>query len=73
MVVIVWTDLLHQSVVCAVERNVDTNDLKGFGADPGHMALCLLLETGLGGVVVAERGAFAAVHLLIVYAAVEDL
>lgn len=54
MVVIVWADLLNQSVVCAVEGNVDTNDLKGFGTDPGHMALCLLLEAGLGGVIVAE-------------------
>lgn len=73
MIVIIWADFLHQPVVCAVERNVDANDLKGFGADPGHVTLCLLLKAGLGGVVVAQRGAFAAVNLLVIYAAVEDL
>lgn len=73
MVVVVWTNLLHQAVVRAIEGNVDTDDLKRLGANPGHMALNLLLEAGFGRIVVAKRGALAPVHLLIVHAAVEDL
>lgn len=73
MVVVVRADLLHQAVVRTVEGNIDTDDLERLGANPGHVALDLLLETGLGWVIVAQRGAFLAIHLLIVYAAVEDL
>lgn len=73
MVVVVRANLLDQAVVRTVEGNVDTDDLERLGANPGHMALNLFLEAGLGRVVVAQRGALAAVHLLIVHAAVEDL
>ena len=73
MVVVVRANLLHQAVVRTVEGYIDADDLERLGANPGHVALNLLLEAGLGRVVVAQRGALAAIHLLIVHAAVEDL
>lgn len=73
MVVVVRANLLHQAVVRTVEGYVDTDDLERLGANPRHVTLNLLLEAGLGRVVVAQRGALAAIHLLIVHAAVEDL
>lgn len=73
MVVVVRANLLHQAVVRTIEGNVDTNDLERLGANPGHMALNLLLEAGLGRIVVAKGGALAPIHFLIVHAAVEDL
>lgn len=73
MVVVVWADLLYQAVVCTVKGNVDTDDFKRLGANPGHVALNLLLKAGLGWVVVAHRGALASIHLFIVHPAVKDL
>lgn len=54
MVVVVRANLLDQTVVRTVEGNVDTDDLERLGANPGHVALNLLLEAGLGWVVVAQ-------------------
>lgn len=73
MVVVVRANLLHQAVVRAVEGNIDTDDLERLRANPGHVALDLLLVAGLGRVVVAQRSALAAIHFLIVHAAVEYL
>lgn len=73
MIVVVWANLLHQAIVCAVEGNVDADDLKRLGTNPGHVALNLLLKAGLGRIVIAQRGALAAIHLFVVHAAVEDL
>lgn len=50
MVVVVWTHLLHQLVVGAVEGDEDADDLEGLGAQPGHVALGLLLRAALRGV-----------------------
>ena len=54
MVVVVRADLLDQAVVRTIEGNVDTDDLERLGANPGHVALNLLLKAGLGRVVVAQ-------------------
>lgn len=51
MVVVIWTHLLHQLVVGAVEGDEDADDFKGLGAQPGHVALRLLLRAALRGVV----------------------
>lgn len=47
MVIIIGTDLLYQFVIYAVESNVDADNFKGFGAQPGDMALSLLLVADL--------------------------
>lgn len=70
---VVWTDFLHQSVVSAVERHIDTDDLERFGAHPGDVALGLLLSTSLGRVVVTQHHLFVAFCFLIVHPAVERL
>lgn len=64
---------MNQSVVCAVERHVDADNLKGFGAHPGNVALGLLLSACLGGVVVAQHHLFVPFGFLIVYPTVECL
>lgn len=64
---------MNQSVVCAVKRHVDADDLEGFGAHPGDVALGLLLSTRLGGVIVAQHHLFVAFSLLVVHPAVERL
>lgn len=51
MVVVVWAHLLHQLVVSAVEGDEDADHFEGFGAQPGHVALGLLLRAALRGVV----------------------
>lgn len=73
MVVIVRAHFLHQFVVGTVEGNEDANDFERFGAEPGDMALGLLLVAGLGWVEVAERVLGALLHLLVLYTAVEGL
>lgn len=64
---------MNQSVVCAVEGHVDADDLEGFGAHPGDVALGLLLSARLGRVVVAQHHLFVALSLLVVHPAVERL
>lgn len=64
---------MHQSIVCAVERHIDADDLERFGAQPGDVALGLLLSTSLGGVVVTQHHLFVAFCFLIVHPAVERL
>lgn len=73
MVVVIWTHLLHQLVVGAVEGDEDADDLKGLGAQPGHVALGLLLRAALRRVVGAQRVPGALLHLLVLHPAVEQL
>lgn len=73
MVVVVWTDLLHQLVVCTEEVNVDADDFKGLGAKPGHMTLGLLLETDPVREVAANGRPLAPVRLLVLHATIESL
>lgn len=73
MVVVVWADFLHQFIVGAVEGNEDADDFEGFGAEPGDMALSLLLVAGLGWVEVAECVPCSLLYLLILYTAVKGL
>ena len=73
MVIIVWTHFLHQFVVGAVEGDEDADDLEGFGAEPGHMALGLLLVAGLRRIKVAECVLGPFLHLFILDATVEGL
>ncbi|KAF3853591.1 hypothetical protein F7725_014281 [Dissostichus mawsoni] len=70
---VVRTHFLHQSVVSAVERDLDADDLEGLGAHPGDVALRLLLSAGLGRVVVTQHHLFVALRLLVVHPAVEGL
>ena len=51
VVVVIWTHLLHQLVVGAVEGDEDADDFEGLGAQPGHVALGLLLRAALRRVV----------------------
>lgn len=69
----IWTDLLNQPVVGAVEGHIDADHLEGPGAHPGDVALRLLLGTGLGRVVVAQHHLLVALRLLVVHPAVERL
>lgn len=73
VVVVVGTDLLHQFVIYAVERDVNADDFEGFGTQPGDMALGLLLVADLGRVKVAQGSFFGAVCFLVLDAAVEGL
>ena len=73
MVVVVWAHFLHQFVVGAVEGNEDADDFERFGAEPGNMALGLLLVAGLGWVEIAECVFGTFLHLLILNTAVEGL
>lgn len=69
----IWTDLLNQPVVGAVEGHIDADDLERLGAHPGDLALRLLLGTGLRRVIVAEHHLLVALRLLVVHPAVERL
>ena len=73
VVAVVGTDFLNQPVVRAVERHVDADDLKGFGAHPGDVALGLLLVARLGWVVVTQHHLLVAFGLLVVHPAAERL
>lgn len=70
---IVRADFLNQSVVCAVERHVDADDLERSGAHPGDVALGVLLITCLWWVVVAQHHLLVAFGFLGVHSAVERL
>lgn len=71
MVVVVRTYLLHQFIVYTVKGYIDAYDFKGFRAQPGHVALRLLLIAHLGWVEVAQRSLLVAVRLLVLDATVE--
>lgn len=73
VVVVVRAHFLHQFVISAVERNEDADNFERFGAEPGDVALGLLLVAGLGWVEVAKCVLGALLHLLILNAAVEGL
>lgn len=73
VVVVVRTNLLHQLVVSAVEGDEDADDFEGLGAQPGHMALGLLLGAALRGVVGTQWVPGALLHLFILHSAVEQL
>lgn len=73
VVVVIWTHLLHQLVVGAVEGDEDANDFEGLGAQPGDVALGLLLRAALRGVVGTQRRPGALLHLFILHPAVEKL
>lgn len=70
---VIWTHLLNQPVVCAVERHIDTDDPEGFGAHPGDETLSLVLSTGLRRVIVAQHHLSASLGFLIVHPAVKGL
>lgn len=71
VVVVVGADLLHQFVVYTVEGYIDAYDFEGLGAEPGHVALRVLLVAHLGRVKVAQSSLLVAVRLLVLNAAVE--
>ncbi len=71
MVVVVRTYLLHQFIVYTVKGYIDAYDFEGLRAQPGHVALCLLLIAHLGWVKVAQRSLLVAVRLLVLNATVE--
>ncbi len=73
VVVVVRANFLHQFVVGAVEGDKDADDFERFGAEPGDVALGLLLVAGLGGIKVAKRVLGALLHLLVLYTTVEGL
>lgn len=73
VVVVVRAHFLHQFVVGAVEGNEDADDFERFGAEPGNVALGLLLVAGLGWVEVAERVLGTFLHLLVFNTTVEGL
>lgn len=71
MVIVVGTYLLHQFIVHTVKGYIDAYDFEWFGAQPGDVALGLLLIADLGRVKAAQRGLLVAVGLLVLDAAVE--
>lgn len=71
VVVVVRTNLLHQFIVYTVEAYIDADDFEGFRAQPGHVALHLLLVAHLGRVVATQGRLLVAVRFLILYATVE--
>ena len=71
MVVVVRAYLLHQFIVYTVKGYIDAYDFEGFGAQPGHVALRLLLIAHLGRVEAAQRSLLVAVRLLVLDATVE--
>lgn len=71
MVVIVRAYLLHQFIVDTVKGDIDAYDFEGFRAQPGHMALRLLLVAHLGRVEAAQGSLLVAVRLLVLDATVE--
>lgn len=73
VVIVVRTDFLQQFVVSTEEVNVDADDFKGLGAEPGDVALRLFLEAHPAGVVGAKRRPLAPVGLLVLHPAVERL
>lgn len=73
VVVVVWAHLLHQLVVSAVEGDEDADHFEGFGAQPGHVALGLLLRAALRGVVGTQWVPGAFLHLFVLHPTVEQL
>jgi len=71
--VVVGADLLDQLVVDAEEGDEDADDLEGLGAEPGSVALRVLGEAHLGGVVQAGLVLPCPVGLLVLHVAVEGL
>lgn len=71
MVIVVRADFLHQFVIYTVKGNVDANDLEGLGAQPGHVALRLLLVADLGRVKVAQGRLLRPVCFFILDATIE--
>lgn len=71
MVIIVRAHFLHQSVIRAVKGNVDADDFKGLGTDPGYVALGLLLVASFGRVIITQRSLLRSVDLLVFDAAVK--
>lgn len=71
VVVVVRTHLLHQFIVYTVKGYIDAYDFERFGAQPGDVALRLLLVAHLGRVEAAQRSLLVAVSLLVLNAAVE--
>lgn len=70
---VVWTHLLNQPVVGAVERHIDADDPEGLGARPGDQTLGLVLSAGLGRVIVARHHLSASLGFLVVHPAVKGL
>lgn len=71
MVIVVRTDLLHKFIINTVKGNVNANDLEGFGAQPRHVALSLLLVADLWWVKVAQGGLLRPICFFILNATVE--
>lgn len=73
VVIVVGADLLHQFVIYTVKSYVNADHLKWFGAQPGDVALSLLLVADLGRVEVAQGSFFSTVCFLVLDSAVEGL
>lgn len=71
VVVVVGTNLLNQFVVHAVEGYIDAYHFERFGAQPGHVALRLLLVAHFGRVKIAQSSLLVAVRFLVLNATVE--
>lgn len=71
VVVVVRTNLLNQFVVHAVEGYIYAYHFERFGAQPGNMALRLLLIAHFGRVKIAQSSLLVPVRFLILDAAVE--
>lgn len=73
MVIVVRADFLQQFVVSTEEVNIDADDFKGLGAEPGDVALRLFLVTHPACVMAAKGCPLAPVGLLVLHSAVEGL
>lgn len=73
MVIVVRADFLQQFVVSTEEVDVDADDFKGLGAEPGDVALRLFLEAHPARVMVAKGRPLAPIGLLVLHSAVERL
>lgn len=71
MVIVVRTDFLHKFIINTVKGNVNANDLEGFGAQPRHMALSLLLVADLGWVKIAQGSLLRPICFLVLNATIE--
>ena len=72
VVVVVRAHLLNQFVVNTVKGDVDANYFEGLGAEPGDVALGLLLVAHLGRVEAAQRCLLVPVCLFVFDATVES-
>lgn len=73
MVIIIRTNFLHKFIVNAEESNIYANNFKGFGTQPGYVALGLFLVTDFRRIKVAQSCLLGSVCFLILNPAIEGL